>query len=32
MRQERAMGVAQSTGDCNSCHTEKGAPGRIMLP
>lgn len=33
--QERAMGIAQMTGDCNSCHTENGAngaPGRIMLP
>ena len=33
--QERAMGVAQMTGDCNGCHTEtgqNGAPGRIMLP
>lgn len=32
---ERAMGREQSTGDCNSCHTEQGAngaPGRIMLP
>jgi hypothetical protein len=31
----RAMTTPQSTGDCNSCHTEqgaKGAPGRIMLP
>jgi hypothetical protein len=31
----RAMGTPQSTGDCNSCHTENGAngaPGRIMLP
>jgi hypothetical protein len=35
MGQERAMGAAQATGDCNSCHTEtgkNGAPGRIMLP
>lgn len=33
--QERAMGAAQMTGACNSCHTEtglNGAPGRIMLP
>ena len=32
---ERAMSAAQSTGDCNSCHTEagtNGAPGRIMAP
>jgi len=32
---ERAMSAAQTTGDCNSCHTESGAhdaPGRIMLP
>jgi hypothetical protein len=32
---ERAMSTAQTTGDCNSCHTESGAnsaPGRIMLP
>ncbi len=32
---ERAMGAAQSTGDCNSCHAEQpknGAPGRILLP
>jgi hypothetical protein len=31
----RAMTTPQSTGDCNSCHTERGtsgAPGRIMLP
>jgi hypothetical protein len=31
----RAMVAAQTTGDCNSCHTENGAngaPGRIMLP
>lgn len=33
--QERAMEAAQTTGDCNSCHTEKGkngAPGRITTP
>jgi len=33
--QERAMGTAQTTGDCNSCHTvtgANGAPGRIMAP
>jgi mono/diheme cytochrome c family protein len=32
---ERAMGSTPSTGDCNSCHTQKGssgAPGRIVLP
>jgi hypothetical protein len=32
---ERAMGSPQMTGDCNSCHTERGAngaPGRIYLP
>lgn len=32
---ERHMGPAQSTGDCNSCHTQQGAngaPGRIMQP
>ncbi len=32
---ERAMSAAQTSGDCNSCHTEAGtnsAPGRIMLP
>ena len=32
---ERVMATPQSTGDCNSCHTETGAsnaPGRIMLP
>jgi hypothetical protein len=31
----RAMGSSQSTGDCNSCHTQSGsngAPGRIVLP
>ncbi len=29
------MGAAQTVGDCNSCHTEKGAngaPGRIAAP
>ncbi|MEZ4385125.1 MAG: hypothetical protein R3A79_27595 [Nannocystaceae bacterium] len=33
--QELAMVSAQSTGDCNSCHTEQGtsgAPGRILAP
>lgn len=32
---ERAMKTAQTSGDCNSCHTEDGdddAPGRVMLP
>jgi hypothetical protein len=32
---ERAMVASQKSGDCNSCHTEKGdssAPGRIVLP
>jgi hypothetical protein len=32
---ERVMSAGQTTGDCNSCHTEtgaNGAPGRIMLP
>jgi len=32
---ERAMTDAQTSGDCNSCHTvdgANGAPGRIMLP
>ena len=32
---ERMMGVAQTLGDCNSCHTQdgaNGAPGRIVLP
>lgn len=32
---ERVMKDAQSNGDCNHCHTEKGtekAPGRIMAP
>ena len=34
---ERAMTTAQTSGDCNSCHTEMGsgtpaAPGRIMAP
>jgi hypothetical protein len=31
----RAMASAQTSGNCNSCHTEQGAngaPGRIMLP
>jgi cytochrome c551/c552 len=32
---ERVMNAAQMTGDCNSCHTERGtngAPGRVALP
>lgn len=32
---ERVMLTAQSSGDCNDCHTQKGsdgAPGRILLP
>jgi hypothetical protein len=32
---ERIMPVAQTSGDCNSCHTQSGAngaPGRITLP
>ncbi len=31
---ERAMGTAQMSGDCNSCHTQAGAndaPGRVLL-
>ena len=35
MGRERAMGVMQTSGDCNSCHTQtgaNGAPGRILLP
>ena len=31
----RVMATPQTTGDCNSCHTETGAesaPGRIMVP
>jgi hypothetical protein len=35
MGRVRAMIAAQTSGDCNSCHTEMGAmmaPGRIMLP
>jgi cytochrome c553 len=33
--QERAMVTPQTSGDCNSCHTQdgaNGAPGRIRLP
>jgi len=32
---ERAMVAPQTTGDCNSCHTQNGtmlAPGRIVMP
>jgi hypothetical protein len=32
---ERVMVAAQTSGDCNSCHTQPGAmsaPGRILLP
>ena len=32
---ERVMSAAQTSGDCNSCHTvtgTSGAPGRIMAP
>lgn len=35
MGRERAMGQGQTSGDCNSCHTQNGAnqaPGRILLP
>jgi hypothetical protein len=35
MGRERAMVAAQTSGDCNSCHTQNGAnsaPGRILLP
>ena len=31
----RAMGAAQTSGDCNLCHTQggsQGAPGRVTLP
>jgi hypothetical protein len=31
----RMMAAAQTVGDCNTCHTEKGtnaAPGRIVIP
>ena len=30
-----AMASAQTTGDCNSCHTTtgaEGAPGRVLIP
>ena len=32
---DRSMGVMQTSGDCNGCHTQagaNGAPGRILLP
>jgi hypothetical protein len=32
---ERVMSTAQTSGDCNGCHTQNGAnsaPGRILLP
>ena len=35
MGRERDMAAAQTSGDCNSCHTQNGtmsAPGRIILP
>ena len=35
MGRERAMNAAQTSGDCNACHTQNGtnsAPGRILLP
>jgi len=35
MGRDRAMAAAQTSGDCNSCHTQtgaNGAPGRILLP
>jgi hypothetical protein len=35
MGRTREMGQAQTSGDCNSCHTQNGAnqaPGRILLP
>jgi hypothetical protein len=35
MGRERAMAEAQTSGDCNGCHTQNGAmnaPGRILLP
>jgi hypothetical protein len=35
MGRERDMASAQTSGDCNSCHTQNGAmaaPGRIILP
>jgi hypothetical protein len=35
MGRERLMVAAQTSGDCNACHTQSGAnaaPGRILLP
>ena len=35
MGRERDMATAQTSGDCNACHTQNGtmsAPGRIILP
>jgi hypothetical protein len=35
MGRERVMTAAQTSGDCNGCHTQSGtmsAPGRIVLP
>jgi hypothetical protein len=35
MGRERVMAAAQTSGDCNACHTQTGAmnaPGRILLP
>jgi hypothetical protein len=35
MGRERIMVAKQTSGDCNTCHTQSGAmmaPGRIMLP
>jgi hypothetical protein len=35
MGRERVMAAAQTSGDCNICHTQSGAmsaPGRILLP
>ena len=35
MGKERIMVTAQTSGDCNSCHTQTGvnsAPGRIITP
>lgn len=35
MGRERVMASAQTSGDCNGCHTQAGAnsaPGRIVLP
>jgi hypothetical protein len=35
MGRERVMAAPQTSGDCNSCHTQTGAmnaPGRVLLP